>query len=181
MSWLGKLKSGLSKTVEALGLSRFKALGEADYEAIEDLLIEADLGPELAMKFVSDIRKKNINSADENALSEALASSIETVLAVREGRFSLPKVSGPRIVLFVGVNGSGKTTTLGKIAHRLKDDHQKILIVAGDTFRAAAVEQLKVWAERADCDFYRVQQALMRPHWCMKPCKRRLMRHMIRF
>jgi fused signal recognition particle receptor len=153
MSWLGKLKSGLSKTVEALGLSRFKALGEADYEAIEDLLIEADLGPELAMKFVSDIRKKNINSADENALSEALASSIETVLAVREGRFSLPKVSGPRIVLFVGVNGSGKTTTLGKIAHRLKADHQKILIVAGDTCRAAAVEQLKVWAERADCDF----------------------------
>jgi len=153
MSWLGKLKSGLSKTVEALGLSRFKALNEADYEAIEDMLVEADFGPDLAMKFVEDIRKQNINAAEDKALALALAQSIEAVLSPRQGQFKLPEVAGPRIVLFVGVNGSGKTTTLGKIAHRLKADNHRILIVAGDTFRAAAVEQLKVWAERVGCDF----------------------------
>src|SRR3569833_267759 len=92
-------------------------------------------------------------AADEHEIREALAQAIGDELAGRQGGFDT--LSGPRpyIVLFIGVNGSGKTTTLGKIAADLRAKGARVLVVAGDSFRAAAVEQRKIWAERAGADF----------------------------
>lgn len=152
--WFDKLKAGLAKTTQALGVFSFKALDAAALEDIEDRLIEADLGTDAAGRIVTALKGQKINADDPLAIREAMSEAIYGILKGREERF-LP-LSGPKpyVVLFVGVNGSGKTTTLGKIASDLHGRGAKVMIVAGDTFRAAAVEQLKVWAERAGADFY---------------------------
>jgi len=118
------------------------------------MLIEADLGPHSAARITQRFSDAKFGkSVDEMEIKEALAEAIGDELSSRQGTFD--PLSGPRpyVVLFIGVNGSGKTTTLGKIAADLTGKGAKVLVVAGDTFRAAAVEQLKVWAERAGADF----------------------------
>lgn len=157
--WFSRLTQGLSKTSQQLTeqvTSVFvanKTLDAAALEELEDMLIESDFGPHIAASIAGKMAEKKFASTDDRAVKEALAEAIADELKGREDTFN--PLSGPKpyIVLFVGVNGSGKTTTLGKIAADLTAKGAKVLIVAGDTFRAAAVEQLKVWAERARADF----------------------------
>ncbi|ESQ81073.1 signal recognition particle-docking protein FtsY [Asticcacaulis sp. YBE204] len=157
--WFSRLTQGLSKTSQQLTeqvTSVFvanKALDAAALEELEDMLIESDFGPQISATIAAKMAERKFADNDPNAVKEALAAAIADELRGREEGFDPLSGPKPNIVLFVGVNGSGKTTTLGKIAASLTARGAKVLIVAGDTFRAAAVEQLKVWAERAKADF----------------------------
>jgi fused signal recognition particle receptor len=157
--WFSRLTQGLSRssaqmTEQVAAVFTKKPLDQEQLDALEDMLIEADLGPTAAARITERIRDARFGKAtDEAEIKEALAEAVASELIPREGEFD--PLSGPRpyIVLFIGVNGSGKTTTLGKIAADLTGKGAKVLIAAGDTFRAAAVEQLKVWADRAGAQF----------------------------
>ena len=121
---------------------------------LEEMLIEADLGPAAAGRVAEAFGKARFGrEASESEIKLALAEAVAAELLPRQGRFDPLSGAKPYVVLFVGVNGSGKTTTLGKIAADLTGRGAKVLIAAGDTFRAAAVEQLKVWADRSGADF----------------------------
>ena len=158
--WFARLADGLTKSSKQMGdqiaqvFVAKEPLTQAKLDELEEMLIEADLGPHSAARitarFAEEKFGKDVGEAD---IREALASAIGDELAGRVGTFD--PLSGPKpyVVLFIGVNGSGKTTTLGKIATDLARQKAKVLVVAGDTFRAAAVEQLKVWADRAGADF----------------------------
>jgi fused signal recognition particle receptor len=127
-----------------------RPLDQAMLDDLEEMLIEADLGPKAAARITEAFGAARFGrEAGEDEIKEALAEAIGAELSARQGVFA--PLDGPRpfVVLFVGVNGSGKTTTLGKIAADLKGRGAKVLIAAGDTFRAAAIEQLKIWGDRA--------------------------------
>ncbi len=157
--WFKRLTSGLSRTTREMteqvtSVLVKKPLDQDQLDQLEEMLIEADLGPHAAAKIARAFGEARFGkSSTEDEIKEALADAVAAELVTREGVFD--PLSGPRpyVVLFVGVNGSGKTTTLGKIASDLTARGARVLIAAGDTFRAAAVEQLKVWAERAGADF----------------------------
>ena len=157
--WFQRLAGGLTRSSKALTeqvtATFTKApLDQAKLDELEEMLIEADLGPHSAARITQRFSDAKFGkSVDEQEIKEALAEAIGDELASRQGTFD--QLGGPRpyVVLFIGVNGSGKTTTLGKIAADLTAKGAKVLVVAGDTFRAAAVEQLKVWAERAGAEF----------------------------
>jgi fused signal recognition particle receptor len=157
--WLSRLSGGLSRSSKALTQQIGQALtarplDQAQLDALEEMLIEADLGPKAAARIARAFGEQRFGrSSSEAEIREALASAVAAELIPRQGVFD--PLSGPRpyVVLFIGVNGSGKTTTLGKIASDLTGKGARVLIAAGDTFRAAAVEQLKVWAQRAGADF----------------------------
>jgi fused signal recognition particle receptor len=158
--WLQRLTQGLSRSSKQMGeqLSGVFAakapLDQAKLDELEEMLIEADLGPHSAARITERFAAEKFGKdVDEAEIREALAQAIGEELAQRQGAFEPLRGPRPCIVLFIGVNGSGKTTTLGKIAADLVRRGAKVLVVAGDTFRAAAVEQLKVWAERAGADF----------------------------
>lgn len=154
MSVLGRLRAGLRRTAERWrgGLDRLAAGGGAaggeTLEALEELLIEADVGVRTAGRIVARVGAGGGGGLRERVKAE--------VLAVLAGA-AAPAVEAPppRVVLVVGVNGTGKTTTVGKLAHRCRRDGGTPLICAADTFRAAAVEQVAVWAERASVDMVR--------------------------
>ena len=158
--WLQRLTQGLSRSSKQMGeqiTTVFTAkapLDQAKLDELEEMLIEADLGPHSAaritQRFAAEKFGKNVDDQD---IKEALAQAIGDELALRQGDFEPLAGARPYVVLFIGVNGSGKTTTLGKIAADLTGRGARVLIAAGDTFRAAAVEQLKIWAERAGADF----------------------------
>ncbi|HEY1927795.1 MAG TPA: signal recognition particle-docking protein FtsY [Caulobacteraceae bacterium] len=157
--WLQRLGEGLSRTSRQMTeqvTSTFtaKPLDQEQLDSLEEMLIEADLGPKAAAKITETFAAQRFGrSATADEIRESLAEAVAEELIPRQGVFD--PLSGPRpyVVLFIGVNGSGKTTTLGKIASDLTSRGAKVLIAAGDTFRAAAVEQLKVWADRAGADF----------------------------
>jgi fused signal recognition particle receptor len=157
--WLSRLSGGLSRTSKALTQQIGQALtarplDQAQLDALEEMLIEADLGPRAAARIAGAFAEQRFGqSSSEAEIREALAGAVAAELIPRQGVFD--PLSGPKpyVVLFIGVNGSGKTTTLGKIASDLTGKGARVLIAAGDTFRAAAVEQLKVWAQRAGADF----------------------------
>jgi fused signal recognition particle receptor len=157
--WLSRLTDGLSRSSRALTQQLgqvlvARPLDQARLDELEEMLIEADLGPKAAARITAAFADQRFGrSSSETEIKTALAEAVAAELAPRQGVFD--PLSGPRpfVVLFIGVNGSGKTTTLGKIASDLTRRGAKVLIAAGDTFRAAAVEQLKVWAERAGADF----------------------------
>ena len=153
MGFFDSLKRGLERSREALN-EVFYMGGEVDedfWEDLEDRLVMGDMGGEVAMRVTDDLRdlaaKKNLTRADQlkGALAERLASDFAT--ADRD-----PFEDCPSCVLFVGINGAGKTTTVGKLAGRAKSEGRKVLVGAADTFRAAAIEQLEVWGERASVD-----------------------------
>ena len=155
MSVLGRLRAGLRRTAERWrgGLDRLAAGGEGaaggeTLEALEELLIEADVGVRTAGRIVARVAAGGVGGLRERVRAE--------VLGVLAGA-AAPAVEAPppRVVLVVGVNGTGKTTTVGKLAHRWRRDGRTPLICAADTFRAAAVEQVAVWAERAAVDVVR--------------------------
>jgi len=158
--WFQKLTAGLSRSSRQMSdqlTSAFTGkapLDQAKLDELEEMLIEADLGPHSAARITQRFSDEKFGkNVDEREIKESLAEAIGEELSLREGDFD--PLSGPRpyVVMFIGVNGSGKTTTLGKIAADLRARGAKVLIAAGDTFRAAAVEQLKVWSERAGADF----------------------------
>ncbi|MGA2953963.1 MAG: signal recognition particle receptor subunit alpha, partial [Caulobacteraceae bacterium] len=146
--WLRRLSEGLSRTSRQMSDQVSLALGarpldQEQLDALEEMLIEADLGPSAAAKITQAFAAQRFGkSSTDEEVKETLATAVADELLPRQGRFE--PLAGPRpfVVLFIGVNGSGKTTTLGKIAHDLTSRGAKVLIAAGDTFRAAAVEQL---------------------------------------
>ncbi|MDP3383425.1 MAG: signal recognition particle-docking protein FtsY, partial [Phenylobacterium sp.] len=142
----------MSETVVASFVKQ--PLDQAKLDELEEMLIEADLGPHSAARITARFAETRFGkTADETEIKEALAQAIGEELSSRRGTFDPLGGPKPYVVMFIGVNGSGKTTTLGKIATDLTRQGAKVLVVAGDTFRAAAVEQLAVWAERAGADF----------------------------
>ncbi len=157
--WFQRLADGLTRstrqmTEQVVAAIVKRPLDQAMLDDLEEMLIEADLGPAAAGRVAEAFGKARFGrEASESEIKLALAEAVAAELLPRQGRFD--PLSGPKpyVVLFVGVNGSGKTTTLGKIAADLTGRGAKVLIAAGDTFRAAAVEQLKIWADRSGADF----------------------------
>ena len=154
-SWFGRLSKGLSKTSAQMteqvvaALTKVK-LDQDQLDRLEDLLIEADLGPQAAARVTEAFGRNRFGrEVSEADIRQGLADAIAAELIPHQGRFEPLKGPKPYVVLFIGVNGSGKTTTLGKVAAELTGQGAKVLIAAGDTFRAAAIEQVKVWGERA--------------------------------
>lgn len=155
MGFFDKIKAGLSKTRDALNstlgsvFSGFSEIDDDFYDELEESLILADLGVETAGKGTERLRKavreQHLKTTEEakTALKEILVSMLEV------GDTTLNLSTTPSVVLVIGVNGVGKTTTIGKIAKQLTDQGKKVLLVAGDTFRAAAADQLEIWAERS--------------------------------
>jgi fused signal recognition particle receptor len=143
--------SGLGRTRSALsaGIGRaFGTSGSLDerFQILEDVLVASDVGVKTSMDIVESLRVE----AGKNADSDSLRASLRAELVSRLGESGTVAVAAkmPTVILMVGVNGSGKTTTIGKLAHRYTSQGKKVLLAAGDTFRAGAVEQLKVWGER---------------------------------
>ena len=154
MGFFDKIKQGLEKTRKQMSDS-FAALtvdNEEFFEELEDSLILADAGAETATKAVNELRavvyKKSLYGGEQvkGALVDILAGRLSV------GSFELSLGTKPSVILMVGVNGVGKTTTIGKLAAKYTAEGKKVLLAAADTFRAAAAEQLSVWAERAGCD-----------------------------
>ena len=158
--WFARLTEGLTKSSKQMGeqiaqvFVAKEPLDQAKLDELEEMLIEADLGPHSAARITARFAEEKFGKdVDETDIREALSTAIGEELSAREGTFDPLSGSKPFVVLFIGVNGSGKTTTLGKIATDLTRRGAKVLVVACDTFRAAAVEQLKIWADRAGADF----------------------------
>jgi fused signal recognition particle receptor len=153
--WFKRLTEGLSRTATQMTEQVTQVFVKVELDPtslakLEDILIESDLGPEASERVVKAFSSTTFGpNATSKEVRETLALAIAEELRGKEGRFD--PLSGPRpyVVLFVGVNGSGKTTTLGKIASDLKRQGARVLIAAGDTFRAAAIEQLQIWGDRA--------------------------------
>lgn len=159
-SFLSRLKAGLSKTRELLLMNVeavARGIGPVDetvLSGLEEALILADAGAPLAQEYVEALRGKWRRG--ELPDTEALRASLRRMIAETLAPKMVPLEVGPPypvVVLVVGVNGVGKTTTIGKVAHWLKEQGHPVLMAAGDTFRAAAIEQLRIWAERAGADF----------------------------
>jgi fused signal recognition particle receptor len=154
MSWWRRLSGGLKRTSSSIGaavadLVTKRKLDRAMLEDIEDVLIRADLGTDVAARIAAAVgvgRYDKSISADE--VKSVVASEVEKVLAPVANPLVIDESKKPFVILVVGVNGSGKTTTIGKLAARFSAEGRKAMLAAGDTFRAAAIEQLKVWGER---------------------------------
>lgn len=155
-----RLKRGLSKTREFLTtdidelFSKRKKIDDALLEDLEALLITSDMGVETTMTLMDSISKEAKKVKDASQLKELLKENIVAIMRDMPPPTEIPAVK-PHVIMVVGVNGSGKTTTIGKLAARFESQGKKTLIAAADTFRAAAIEQLEVWAERAGSEFVR--------------------------
>ena len=154
MSWLERLKSGLSRSSDRLVGGIHQALGgrkldDAALGELEDTLVTADLGPGVAGRIVGTLRSRRFEALDDDAVRGVFADEIAKVLTPVARTFDPKEGLKPHVVLVVGVNGSGKTTTIGKLANGYAQAGWKVMVAACDTFRAAAVSQLKVWGERA--------------------------------
>ena len=153
MSWLDRLRGGFAKTAERVadnlsGLVKEQALDTATLDDVEEALIASDLGPEASHRIREAIARQKFERLDERGLRTILAEEIEKILTPVAKPLEIFGFPRPHVILVIGVNGSGKTTTIGKLAHWLKEQDYGVLLAAGDTFRAAAIEQLKVWGER---------------------------------
>lgn len=156
--WFQRLKSGLTRTSTKLsdgitGIFTKRKLDGATLEDLEDLLIQSDLGVETSSRIIDRIAKGRFEkgiSADE--VRDILASEVEAVLAPVARPLVISSSNRPHVILVVGVNGGGKTTTIGKLAARFKAEGRTVTLAAGDTFRAAAIDQLKVWGQRTGCE-----------------------------
>jgi fused signal recognition particle receptor len=140
-----------TRSVLAAGIRSLKPpLAPGYYEELEEVLVASDLGPAMAAGLVAAVRARAPRTREE-----AAAALVGGALAVMSGKPRELDLSGkPAVLLFYGINGAGKTTTIGKLAHRLKEQGRKPLIVAADTFRAAAIEQMAAWARRAGADIF---------------------------
>lgn len=153
--WLTRLKEGLQKSSTKLGedivaLVKKRPLDQETLEALEEVLLISDLGVETSVRLIEDLRKDRFNQeVSEEEVRTFLARRLEDLLRPVARPFDLNETAKPHVCLVVGVNGSGKTTTIGKLAMRWAQRGKKVRMAAGDTFRAAAVEQLQIWGKRA--------------------------------
>lgn len=159
LSWFQRLRQGLARTSSQLtgqiaALFTKRKLDEDTLEELEDLLIQADLGVETAMRVTGTLSSerygKDVTGED---VSRIMAAEITKVLKPVAKPLALDLSHKPHVILVVGVNGTGKTTTIGKLAAKLSGSGLKVMLAAGDTFRAAAIEQLKIWADRTGSTF----------------------------
>lgn len=158
MGFFDKLKQGLSKTKQSIDekinnvFSNFRKVDEDLLDELEEILIMSDIGMDTSVKIISNLRNriKKEKIEDEESVREALRKEMKAMLDIEDNSLKLDTPLS--IIMVVGVNGVGKTTSIGKIANRLKKDGKKVVIAAADTFRAAAVEQLQIWADRSGCD-----------------------------
>lgn len=164
MSLFDRFKQGFSKSRAAVwdrlgGLFRGRKLDEELYEELEEVLLAADVGFDTSVWLVDQVRRyaKETRATDAEQLPELLQRAMVEALADNQPSMSTA-TSGPSLYLFVGVNGVGKTTSIGKLAHYYKSQGKKVLLVAGDTFRAAAIEQLMEWGDRAGCEVIHHEQ-----------------------
>src|SRR3954471_7774542 len=154
LSWWRRLSDGLKRTSSSLGsavadLVTKRKLDRAMLDDIEDVLLRADLGTAVAVRIADAVgagRYDKAISADE--VKSVVAIEVEKVLAPVAKPLEIDAAKKPFVILVVGVNGSGKTTTIGKLASKFTAEKRKVMLAAGDTFRAAAIEQLKIWGER---------------------------------
>ena len=157
MGFFDKIKQGLSKTATNIGqvFTFHKEIDEDFYEELEESLIVADLGMDTTMEAMDALREKV--RAEKLKTTEEAKAALRSVLAdmVNVGSTKLDLSTQPAVVLVIGVNGVGKTTTIGKVAHQLKQEGKKVLLCAADTFRAAAADQLEIWAGRAGVEIIR--------------------------
>ena len=158
MSWLKKLTEGLKKTSSSAksklsGIFIGKKIDADTMESLEEALISSDLGVSASQKIVKEFEKNySGKTSDQEELLEALSKSISKILEPLEKELIVSDDHHPHIMMLVGVNGSGKTTTAGKLAKRFSQQGKKVILVAADTFRAAAIEQLKGWAEKTSVE-----------------------------
>jgi len=155
MSWLDKLTGGFRKTADRLGdnitgLTSKAALDTSTLDDIEEALIASDIGPEASRRIRDAIARRRFESLDERGLRTILAEEMEAILAPVAKPLDIWGFPRPHVILVIGVNGSGKTTTIGKLGAWLKEQDYGVMLAAGDTFRAAAIEQLRIWGERID-------------------------------
>ena len=166
MGFFDKLKQGLNKTKTSFEekmnnvFSNFRKVDEELLEELEEALIMSDVGAKTSTEIVSRLRNrvKKENIQDEEGVKQALRDEIKEIFDSVDN--SLKLETTPSVILVVGVNGVGKTTSIGKMANRLKQDGKKVVVAAADTFRAAAVEQLEIWANRAGCDIVKKQEGI---------------------
>ena len=164
MGFFDKLKQGLSKTKQSFNdkvnnvFSAFRKVDEELLDELEEALIMSDVGVETSTKIISNLRNRIKKEKIENEEDVRNALREEIVNILNEVDNGLKLNTHPSVILVVGVNGVGKTTSIGKIANRLKKDGKKVVVAAADTFRAAAVEQLEIWANRANCDIVKREE-----------------------
>ena len=166
MGFFDKLKQGLSKTKNSFEekmnnvFSNFRKVDEDLLEELEEILIMSDVGVETSTKIIGNLRNriKREKIEDPEAVKQALREEIKQIFDELDN--SLHLETTPSVILVVGVNGVGKTTSIGKIANRLKKDGKKVVIAAADTFRAAAVEQIEIWANRAGSDIVKREEGV---------------------
>lgn len=156
MSFFQKLKAGLSKTKEGMLKNLDSLFGghkieEEFYEELEEILIMSDVGAAVSDKIVSQLRAK-VKETGCRDTTEAKELLKEIIVQLMQGGEELNLSTQPSVILVIGVNGVGKTTTIGKMAHDLTKKGKKVLLGAADTFRAAAIDQLQIWADRAGVD-----------------------------
>ena len=166
MGFFDKLKSGLGKTRNSFNekmnsiFSNFRKVDEELLEELEEILIMSDIGVETATEIISKLREriKLEKIEDEESVKTALKQKMKNILDKENNALKLETT--PAVILVVGVNGVGKTTSIGKIANNLKKSGKKVVVAAADTFRAAAVEQLEIWANRAGVDIVKKQEGV---------------------
>lgn len=158
MGFFDKLKNGLNKTKKSFDekinnvFSSFRKVDEEFLDELEEILIMSDIGMDTSIKIIGNLREriKKEKIEDETEVKQALREEMQKILDVTD--ISLHLNTKPSVILVIGVNGVGKTTSIGKIANRLAKDGKKVVVAAADTFRAAAVEQLEIWAKRSGAD-----------------------------
>lgn len=164
MGLFGRIKEGLKKTRSGImgrmeGLFARNSFDDEFYEELEEVLIGADVGVDTTLELVENLRRK-VREEKAKEADQVMFILKELLLDIL-GRETEPLQiadTKPTVMLVLGVNGVGKTTTIGKLAHRFRSDGKKVLMAAGDTFRAAAIEQLEIWADRAGSDIIKHQQ-----------------------
>jgi len=166
MGFFDKLKTGLNKTKESINekindvFSNFRKVDENFLEELEEILIMSDIGIDTSTKIIDKLRErmKKEKIEDEEEVKKALREEMQEILEVTDKEMHLNTKSS--IILVIGVNGVGKTTSIGKIANRIRKDGKKVVVAAADTFRAAAVEQLEIWAKRSGAEIVKREEGV---------------------
>ncbi|MDR1565371.1 MAG: signal recognition particle-docking protein FtsY [Oscillospiraceae bacterium] len=157
MAFFQKIKEGLKKTREGISkqldnlFSGFRKVDEELFEELEEILVTGDVGIHTSEKICNELRKK-VKSENVTNASDVKELFTATVAELLQGENELNLSTKPSVILVIGVNGVGKTTTIGKLAANLRSQGKKVILSAADTFRAAAIEQLEIWAQRSGCD-----------------------------
>ena len=166
MGFFDKLKTGLNKTKESINekindvFSNIRKVDENFLEELEEILIMSDIGIDTSTKIIGKLRErmKKEKIEDEEEVKKVLREEMQEILEVTDKEMHLN--TKPSIILVIGVNGVGKTTSIGKIANRIRKDGKKVVVAAADTFRAAAVEQLEIWAKRSGAEIVKREEGV---------------------